>query len=283
MSRRRPLATATRPPRGAGGARNVERPTGAPAPRKRAVSPTREQRTRTRTRAVVRSTALAVLIVATMALAGQWVLHTSYFRVQNVTFVGLHHEAEPRVLAASGLEAHPTMFGLSASSLQKNLQRFSWITGLSIAKHWPSTLVVSVRESTPVAVAFDAHHVLQYVDASGRDLGNAPLGANLPTLQYLDPRRSTWPYLRAGAAAAYVASRLPTAFTSQVAVVTEDAKGRVTLKMTTPVTFIIGPTTQLHAKFVAIASVIKHTTLRPGDVVDATVPDELAVTGSAPS
>jgi hypothetical protein len=39
----------------------------------------------------------------------------------------------------------------------------------------------------------------------------------------------------------------------------------------------------LHAKFVAIASVIAHTTLSPGDVVDATVPDELAVTGPAPS
>jgi hypothetical protein len=49
------------------------------------------------------------------------------------------------------------------------------------------------------------------------------------------------------------------------------------------VTFIIGPATQLHAKFVAIASVIMHTTLRPGDVIDATVPDELAVTGPAPS
>ena len=49
------------------------------------------------------------------------------------------------------------------------------------------------------------------------------------------------------------------------------------------VTFILGPPTQLHAKFVAIASVIAHSTLRPGDVVDATVPGELAITGGAPS
>ena len=57
----------------------------------------------------------------------------------------------------------------------------------------------------------------------------------------------------------------------------------MTFKMTTPVTFILGPATQLHAKFVAIASVIKNSTLRPGDVVDATVPGELAVTGGAPT
>jgi hypothetical protein len=48
--------------------------------------------------------------------------------------------------------------------------------------------------------------------------------------------------------------------------------------MTTPVTFMLGPPTDLHAKFVAIGSVIAHSTLVPGDVVDVTVPDELAVT-----
>jgi hypothetical protein len=45
----------------------------------------------------------------------------------------------------------------------------------------------------------------------------------------------------------------------------------------------LGPPTQLKAKFVAVASVIAHSTLRAGDVVNVTVPDELAVSGPAPS
>jgi protein involved in polysaccharide export with SLBB domain len=53
--------------------------------------------------------------------------------------------------------------------------------------------------------------------------------------------------------------------------------------MTTPVTFVLGPPTQLRAKFVAVASVIAHTTLGSGDVVNVTVPDELAVSGPPPS
>jgi hypothetical protein len=61
-------------------------------------------------------------------------------------------------------------------------------------------------------------------------------------------------------------------------VISEDAHGDVTLKMTTPVSFVLGPAQNLHAKFVAIASVIAHSTLVPGDVVDVSVPDELAVT-----
>lgn len=228
-------------------------------------------------------TLVVTLVGASLSFVGQWLLHTSYLRVQHVSFVGVRHERPATVLEASGLAAHPTMFGVSALSIERRLQRFPWIVGVRIEKHWPSTLVVRVHETRPVAVAFGAHHVLEYVDRAGRDLGPAPLSANLPTLEFLRPTTTTWPFLHAGNAAAYVASQLPPAFSAQVALVTEDANGQVVLKMTTPVTFILGTVSQLHAKFVAIASVIAHTTLRPGDVVDATVPDELAVSGPPPS
>ena len=86
-----------------------------------------------------------------------------------------------------------------------------------------------------------------------------------------------------GRSAAFVASQLPKAFASQVSVITENSHGSVTLEMTTPVSFVLGPPTQLRAKFIAVASVIAHSTLGVGDVVNVTVPDELAVTGPAPS
>jgi hypothetical protein len=132
-------------------------------------------------------------------------------------------------------------------------------------------------------VAFNPQHVLQYVDALGADLGPAPLHADLPTLEFQSAKGPAWPYQHAGVAAAYVASQLPVAFSSQVSVVAVNPSGSVTLQLTTPVSFILGPVTKLRAKFVAIASVIAHTTLRPGDVVDVTVPSELSVTGGTPS
>ncbi len=224
------------------------------------------------------------LVLATIAVAGEWVLRQSYFRVQHITFVGVRHEPLALVSAASGLEAHPTMLDVNATTIKENLAQFAWIDSVKLTKHWPNTVVVTVHESTAVAVAFNVRHVLQYVDREGRDLGTAPLHANLPTLDYVHPRHTAlWPFAHAGRSAAFVASQLPPAFASQVSVITEDDHGVVTFKMTTPVTFILGPPTQLHAKFVAIASVIAHSTLRPGDVVDATVPGELAVTGGPPS
>lgn len=226
---------------------------------------------------------VTVLVLATLAVAGEWLLRQSYFRVQHITFVGVRHEPLALVIAASGLEAHPTMMDVNAATVQTNLAQFAWIDSLQLTKHWPNTVVVTVRESTAVAVAFNAQHVLQYVDVGGRDLGTAPLHVNLPTLQFEHPRNALWPFTHAGRSAAYVAAQLPRAFSAQVSVITENDHGAVSLKMTTPVTFILGPPTQLRAKFAAIAAVIAHSTLRPGDVVDATVPGELAVTGSPPS
>lgn len=218
------------------------------------------------------------VVITLVVLGGRWLLRQPYFRVQHVTFIGLRHETTEAVLNASGLLEHPSMVGLSDAKIERRLSSFPWIHSVSIEKHWPSTVIVTVHENTAVAVAFGPHHTLDFVDAYGQSLGPAPLAANMPTLEYVNPTSSTWPFARAGRAAAYVASKLPPAFSSQVSVITTNAQGSVTLKMTTPVSFILGPATNLHAKFVAIASVIAHSTLQPGDVVDVTVPDELAVT-----
>jgi cell division septal protein FtsQ len=238
-------------------------------------------------RRVVKWVVVTGVVASTLAVGAQWALRQSYFRVQHVTFVGLRHESAAAVLSASGLALHPSMIGLNEAAITARLARFPWINTVTITKHWPHSVVVDVHESVAVAVAFDGH-VLDFVSRAGRALGPAPLRANLPTLEYVTANTSTganatttWPFAHAGRAAAYVASQLPPAFAPQVSIITDDAENSVMLKLTTPVTFVLGPPTDLHAKFVAIASVIAHSTLVPGDVVDVTVPDELAVT--APS
>lgn len=239
----------------------------------------RERRLRPLTRVVL----IVGVIVSATVLGGQWALHRSYFEVQHVSLRGVRHESGGQVLAASGLDEHPAMVDVSAASIERHLLAFAWISSVTVSKHWPSTVIVTVHESRATAVAFGPGHVLDYVDAQGRDLGRAPLHANLPTLVYVDATKPTWPFEHAGRSAAQVAAALPRAFASQVDEVTENAHGSVTLTMTSPVSFVLGPATQLRAKFVAVASVIAHSTLAPGDVINVTVPDELAVSGPPPS
>lgn len=251
------------------------RPVDVSASSSRTTKPSRAPRRRLR-----RATKVVVVLgiaAVVVAFASQWVLHRSYFRVQNVTVLGVRHEPQGKVLVATGLESHPAMIDVSAQSIEQRLTAFTWISSVSVAKHWPSTVVVTVHEGRAIAVAFNHQHVLQYVDAVGRDLGTAPLHVNLPTLLYADATKVTWPFLNVGRSAAIVASQLPRAFGPQVSTIAEDSRGSVTLKMTTPVSFVLGPPTDLEAKFVAVASVIAHSAIQPGSVVNVTVPGELAV------
>lgn len=250
-------------------------------PRREDVAPSTPPRRRVRR---LTKWVLALGVIATLVVFGaQWTLHKSYFRVQHVTILGIHHESVAAVLGRSGLALHPSMVGLNDAEIAKRVETFAWVDTVKVTKKWPNSVILSVHENVAVAVAFTPQHVLEFVDAKGGALGTAPLHENLPTLDYLTHTPSTWPFATVGRGAAYVASQLPRAFTTQVSAITEDAQGSVTLQMTTPVTFILGPPTNLHAKFVAIASVISHSTLVPGDVVDVTVPDELAVTPPANS
>ena len=89
--------------------------------------------------------------------------------------------------------------------------------------------------------------------------------------------------MKSGFAAVEVAKQLPKSFAWQVSKIMVAANGHVTLGMESPVSFVIGATTNLKAKFVAIASVIAHSTLKAGDVVNVEAPTVLSVTGPPPS
>ena len=225
------------------------------------------------------------LIGVTLFLAGQWTLHQSIFRVQHVALTGELHETSAQILATTHLDAHPAMIDLSQARLQHDLAIYPWIGSISLIKRWPNTVQLLVHEVRAVAVAFDAHHVLRYVGADGRDLSTARTGANMPTL-VTSPASlgaKSWPYQGPEVAAALVASQLAAAFAAQVSQVIVDARGNVTLQLTTPVKFYLGPATNLIAKFVAVASAIAHATFVAGDLVDVTTPSELSVTGPSPS
>jgi cell division protein FtsQ len=245
----------------------------APVTSRRAPRPPR-RRVRTLTKVLL----ITGVVVTALVLGGQWLLRQPYFRVQHIAIVGVHHESSTAVEQASGLLSHPSMLDVSAATVESNLSAFPWIKSVQLTKHWPNTVDLTVHESVAVAVAFSNKHVLEFVSESGRELGPAPLKENLPTLEAPVIKTSIWQYQGTAKGAAYVASQLPKAFSSQVSIISDDAQGDVSMKLTTPVTFLLGPPTNLHQKFVAIASVIAHSTLVPGDVVDVTVPDEVAVT-----
>ena len=279
MSRRKPVAPSqkkSRPKKQTAASRT-------PRSEPRQIHQTKQKRQR---KPIATSTKILLLLgltVTTLLLGGNWILHRSIFDVKTIHIYGVVHEDTKKVLVASGLESHPAMISVSARAIENNLSSFRWISSVTITRQWPSTVNLTINETRPVAVAFNASHTLEYVAANGTDLGVAPLNANFPTLIYLHPLNTTWPFMKAGFGAVKVASQLPKSFGYQVSKITVGARGIVTLEMESPVSFVLGPTSKLKEKFVAIASVIAHSTLKAGDVVNVEAPTELSVTGPPPS
>lgn len=257
----------------------------ATSPRPSAPIATIEPRRRRRGLLALKITVGVALVATTLGVGGQWLLHQSIFRVQHVAMTGEVHETSQQILQATRLDAHPALIDLSQAALQRELSVYPWIGSISLVKRWPNTVDLAIHELTAVAVAFDPHHRLRYVSTDGRDLGPAPVTANMPTLvsQPASVANTHWPYQGPQSAAALVASQLPVAFSAQVSQVIVDAQGNVTLQLTSPLKFYLGPPTDLSAKFVAVASAIAHGTFAAGDLVDVTTPSELSVTGPTPS
>ena len=238
----------------------------------------RRPHTRQTTHRGVKRVLIAAVVVTVLALGVRWLLQQPYFRVQHVTVTGNVHETAAAVETALGLTSQPSMLGLNTGAMIQAAKTFPWVANASIVKHWPNSVSVSIVETHAVAVT-QWQGKWTYVGATGTNLGLAPATANLPTLITL--AATTWPFTATDASAVTVAATLPSAFASQVRDVVAGTNG-VSLTMTTPVRFILGSTDELTAKYMAIASVIKGATLAAGDVVDVTVPTELAISGPSP-
>ncbi len=233
----------------------------------------------------MRGGVIAVLVGVTLYVAGNWTLHRSFLSVQHVDASGLHHESLDRVLLVTGLNLHPAMIDVNDEVVEHRIERLTWVATATVTKKWPSTVVVKVVERKPVAVVYDSHHHVERVDATGHRLDIVAVSRQLPLLEVVGrPIRSAWPFSEWSRAAALVAGELPAPLQAQVAAIRVSRAGTVSLRLTTPLTFILGSPTQLAAKFESVAAVIKasavnNVILHAGDVIDVSVPGTLTVSG----
>lgn len=239
------------------------------------MSPREAAPTSRRTLRFRRFVALTVLLTA--LYGGVTILsRQSFLRVQQVVVVGNVHETAGQIIAMSHLDEHPPMLTLNARAINAAVSQLRWVESVTVSRQWPHRVTLTITERRPIAVATDFNGVVHLVDGQGRALDPAPVGVDLPHLAAVGPD-GPWPFDRWARPAATVARRLPNAFRAQVASVSVDAKGRVTLHFTTPVTFYLGSTENLRAKFVAVASVIAGQVLRPHSYVDVSVPSAVTV------
>ena len=246
-----------------------------------------QRRPRTPGRRRRRSVVVVAITVVTLAVlsAGAYAaLHSRLLAATTVVVTGTRHESPRQVQAAAGLTAAPPMISVDAGQVAARVAHaFPWVASVDVTLHWPRTVDVAVTERKAVAVVFGPNGATELVDVTGRRLGPPALGQVLPRLEYAPPPgqpAGASPTIASSATPGLiVAATLPAAFRSQVAVVQVNRVGWVTLHLDTPVSFVLGPASDLSQKYEDVASVIARTTLHIGDVVDVSVPQAMTVTG----
>jgi cell division protein FtsQ len=229
------------------------------------------------------ATGVTLVVLVGLSAAGYAALHSRLLAASTVTVTGMRHETVHQVIDASGLAAAPSMLSVDPGLVALRLERtFPWVASASVTKHWPHTVSIAITERRAVAEVLAPRGAMVLVDATGRRLGPAAPHQVLPRLEYAPApgQPSTAATLSSAAVPGLlVAATLPPAFAAQVAVVQVSTSGWVTLHLTTPVSFVLGPASDLGAKYEDVAAVIARTTLHVGDVVDVSVPQAMTVTG----
>ena len=61
------------------------------------------------------------------------------------------------MLRAAGLDGHPLMIRVDTRRLEQRLDALPWVATATVARDWPSTVGISVRERVPAAVVTTAN------------------------------------------------------------------------------------------------------------------------------
>lgn len=235
-----------------------------------------------RTRRTVVAVVAGVVVLLGGAGAGaDAVLHSHLFAATDVKVLGARHEATEAVERVAGLLDAPPMLGLDTGTMAARIEAaFPWVASVHVTTSWPHTVTIAITERRPVAEVRTEGGHLELVDLTGRRLGPAARNESLPILSYAGTSAEHRAPVLPGIAVPglVVAASLPAAFRWQVAAVIVDAQGWVTLQLTSPVRFVLGPASNLQAKYHDVAAVIASATLQPNDVVDVSVPQAMTVT-----
>lgn len=104
-----------------------------------------------------------------LAVVMYLVLTSGYFTVREVLIQGNRNVSEDEVVAMLEVGAHTNMAFYSLADAQQRLMGEPWVLEAKLKKQLPGTLIVTLKETEPVAVLSDAAGAF-LVDASGRRL-----------------------------------------------------------------------------------------------------------------
>lgn len=208
---------------------------------------------------------MSYLVALLLSIAVAWALtRTALLDVDRVDVRGAEHSGVQAVRLVSGVDLGSQMFDLDSEEIATAVSVLPWVARVEVSRDWPGTVNIQVTERSAVALVLHpsgttAAPVWALLDGNGRVL--ALTGESLTQFPRLvsnsvvggagtEMSVEIRPALR-------VAERLPATIASELDVVRITSSGDVILDFSAGGSAIIGPISQLEAKFLAILTILE--------------------------
>jgi cell division protein FtsQ len=106
-----------------------------------------------------------------------------YFRITEIRVEGSSNSATDEIRAASGVKVSESLFSVNEREITERVRKESlWVDQVTVARHWPDTLILKVHEFKPhalIALGEEDRAELYYLDNKGNAFVKTAYGMDL--------------------------------------------------------------------------------------------------------
>nr|MBA3728995.1 FtsQ-type POTRA domain-containing protein [Actinomycetota bacterium] len=166
--------------------------------------------------------------LAGLLAGGWWVTNSPVFDVRSLSVSGNLQLAPGEVSRLGGLGEGTNVLWFSPGAVEARLERSPWVLSADVTRTLPSTIAVSIRERTPVAVLPGRTPLLLAADGTILDTIE-PSVSRLPLLEGVPAGLRAGQRISPDTPALLAAAALPPPMRARVETVGLDAEGQLTL------------------------------------------------------
>ncbi|MEX1218192.1 MAG: FtsQ-type POTRA domain-containing protein [Acidimicrobiales bacterium] len=190
-----------------------------------------------------------ILAIFAAVLVGGWLItRTSLLDVDAVEVRGAVVTTTDEILSVSGIRIGQALLEVDTAASAVAIRQLPFIETAAVARNWDGTVVISVTERIPVAMAMNSDEVWMLVDRSGRVLAPHVAGDGLDTEVVGAQAGPPGSEVEGVDGALEVASLLGPGLRTRVISITTAPDGSLSLALRPQGTVLLGPATDLNAK-----------------------------------
>jgi cell division protein FtsQ len=195
--------------------------------------------------------ALAILAGTVWALLGP-----SLLVVRSVTVTGNHSVPRAEVIRAAGIAPGTPLIRINTAAVARRVERITQIQSAQVSRHWPDSVVIAVRERTPVLAAASGHG-FALIDRFGVVVSQVAKRPPGMTLLVGAPNLAALRGSAAIQAVVTVLRQLPSQLRGLVRAVAAPSANAVTLDLRNRITVLWGGTDRPEAKAAELAILMR--------------------------